>query len=284
MKKQMKMLALTLVCLLLPGISGCAAEEFTIQVPTSLRIYSRNEELGFIEFQYDEKNFLQSFATIAPDGTKGQICSVTTDENGRILSSVNEQTGLHMRLTWSSKGNLLSHNQSNTKRDETISWEYNTAGNILSSTLTTEKGNETIFYEYAKDGMLLSAMHYSGETLTCRKEYTCLDDGRLETETLYDQKDRISATAVYEYPEDGSTQVTVTQKFYKGSQITERVIRYTYNTAGYLIEEFCAENESLNMRYEYTYITVSSKAGNIGKYLPIFDTLPTTGILDQMTF
>lgn len=311
MKKQL--CALTLVCLLLLLFSGCARKKTEVLIPVSVRIqdgrYISIEYFKFYnggyDFQYSKDHVLQKITVLGLNEQVTNELSVTADEEGRILSITSAEgfAGYEETFSWSTQGNLLTQTRVDSKGEHTLRREYNTAGQILSATLITPTGDNLIVYEYSEDGKPVSATHYNEETLMCKTEFTCLEDGRLETETLLDAKNQVRATAVYEYLEDGSARVTVTKKAYlvvdyinqgngatttvkpddPASTVKDIVIVYTYDKAGFLLEEFHGEDNKQNMRYEYTYTTIYVDESTASRVFPMADTLPALGILDQLT-
>lgn len=323
MKKRMKMLALALVCLLLLGISGCSRKGTEVLIPVSMRFQDRQakqleetleeesgEDIsrysGGYDFQYDKNFVLQKITVVDRNEEITQELTVTADEKGRIHSFRSDSgnlavTAIEESFLWTSKGNLLTHTRVDGKGEQVLHREYDSKNRILSAVLTAPGKENVLVYEYAEDGKLVSATHYSGETLMCKTEFTCLDDGRLATETLLDAKGEKNATASYEYLEDGSTRITVTKKALishetivrdDGSTVTHSitpiikdiVIVYTYDKAGFLIEEDHEYDDRSDMRYEYTYITVAVSKDEASRIFPLCKPLPALGILDQLTF
>lgn len=322
MKKRTKCLSIALVCLLLLGITGCAPKKTEVLIPVSMRFQDWmarhveesmeeatgqdvREYAGGYDFQYDENYVLQKITTIGRSEVPQREFAVTTDEEGRILffqstSGNHIVTPVQESFLWTSRGNLLTHTRVDSKGEKVLRREYDAKNRILSAALTAPGKEAALFYEYAEDGKLVSASHYSRDTLMCKTEFTCLEDGRLATETLLDAKGEKYATASYEYPEDGSTRVTVTQKTLVstetivneyGSTVTrpitptvrDIVTVYTYDKAGFLIEEFYGEDSRENMHYEYTYITVPAEKATDIRFFPVLETLSVMGILDQLT-
>jgi len=322
MKKRRKLTALILVCLLLPGISGCARQrEKEVLIPVSVRTHDYRSDLsneqikeatgedanrhaGGYDFVYNEDHVLQKIVGIDRNNKVTGEVAVTADEEGRIISLQSDSgdlpvTSVQETYTWTSMGNLLTHTRVDGKGEQVLHREYDTKNRILSVVLTAPGKENVIAYEYSKEGQLRVARHYDEEALLCRTEFSYGEDGRLTKETLLDTKDEVRATAVYEYTADGFTKVTVTRQALISSQPTiypdgsshttsippyigEVTIVYTYDKAGFLIEEFHGEGNRNNLRYEYTYIAVSEK--NTSRVFPLCSMLPATGILDQLTF
>ena len=228
------------------------------------------------------------------------IC--TADEKGRILSFQSTDGSLASiseSFLWTAMGNLLTHTRVDAKGEHVIHREYDTKNRVLTALLSKPGSEHVIVFEYSDDGRLKTAQHYDEETLLCITEYTYGEDGRLTKEILLDADQEVFSTAVYEYTADGFTKVTVTKQALISSETTiypdgsshttsippyigEVTIVYTYDQAGFLIEEFYGENNKSNKRYQYTYIAVSEKEAN--RVFPLCNTLPALGILDPLTF